>query len=175
MTAQLPEVPRLGHQRRNRPPGIDGVSRIARVVLEVRGQLVDLDRRKAGDRDVEAFDHQELREFGQLRRQKLAVPASIFRNLVVGKGKRAALGFREIPHLDCRHLFKAKQLCCGVAAVAGDHDAAFVDQDRHQKSECRDTVGNLADLLLRVRPRVTHIRFDRVDCDPFNRRHDLLL
>ena len=60
VTAQLPDVPRLGHQRRGRPPGIDGVSWIGRVVLEVRGDLVDLDWREAGDRDVETF--------GQLRR-----------------------------------------------------------------------------------------------------------
>ena len=59
--------------------------------------------------------------------------------------------------------------------MAGDHDAAFVDQDRDQKSECRDAVGNLADLPPRVRPRVTRIRLERVDCNPFNRRHDLLL
>jgi len=72
-------------------------------------------------------------------------------------------------------LLKAKQLCCGVAAVAGNHDAAFIDQDRHQKPECRDAVGNLADLLPRVRPRVTRIRLERVDCDPFNCRHDVLL
>jgi hypothetical protein len=59
--------------------------------------------------------------------------------------------------------------------VAGDHDAAFVDQDRHQKPEGRDAVGNLADLLLRVRPRVTRIRLERVDCNPFNCRHGFLL
>ena len=55
--AQLPEVPWLGDQRRGRPPRIDGVSRIGGVLLEVSGQLIDLDRRKAGDRDVETLDN----------------------------------------------------------------------------------------------------------------------
>jgi hypothetical protein len=31
--------------------------------------------------------------------------------------------------------------------VTGDHNVVFVDQDRHQKPECGDAVGNLADLL----------------------------
>src|SRR5262249_2425452 len=62
-----------------------------------------------------------------------------------------------------------------VAAVAGGHDAAFIDQDRHQKPECRDAVGNLANLLPRVRSRVTRIRLERIDCDPFNRAAAKLL
>src|SRR5436309_15982000 len=51
--AQLPEIP--WHARRHRcgPPGIDGISGIGWVILKIRGQLIDLDRGKAGDRDVE--------------------------------------------------------------------------------------------------------------------------
>src|SRR6266516_4333162 len=37
------------------PRGVDGVNRIGGVILEVRRDLVDLDRRKAGNRDVEAI------------------------------------------------------------------------------------------------------------------------
>ena len=102
--AQLPEVARLRHRRRRRPRGIDSVGGIRRVFLEVRGELVDLDRRKAGDRDVEALDHQDLRKLGQLDGQELAVPAGILGDLVVGEGERAALGLGQSLQLDCRHL-----------------------------------------------------------------------
>jgi hypothetical protein len=46
--------------------------------------------------------------------------------------------------------------------VAGDHEASLVDQDRNQKSECRDAVSDLADLLLRMCPCVTRVRLERV-------------
>lgn len=35
----------------------------------------------------------------------------------------------------------------GMAPVAGYDAAGFVDQDRHQKAECPDALGNLADLF----------------------------
>jgi hypothetical protein len=46
---------------------------------------------RPGDRNVEAFERQELGEVGQLDCQQLAVPAGIFRDLVSARGKRAAL------------------------------------------------------------------------------------
>ena len=173
--AQLPEIPWLARRHRCGPPGIDGISGIGWVILKVRGQLIDLDRGKAGDRDVEILHHQQLGQLRQLRGQQLAVPAGILGNLVVGKGKRAALGLRQTLHFDRRHLLVAQQFCRGVAPMAGDHDPAFVHQDRNQKAECRDAVGNLADLLLGVGPRIARIRLDRLDGDPFNYRHDFLL
>jgi hypothetical protein len=45
------------------------------------------------DRDVEAINDQQFRELGQLGGQELAVPAGVLGDLVVGEGKRAALGF----------------------------------------------------------------------------------
>ena len=43
--AQLPEIPWLARRHRCGPPGIDGISGIGWVILKVRSQLIDLDRR----------------------------------------------------------------------------------------------------------------------------------
>jgi hypothetical protein len=56
--------------------------------------------------------------------------------------------------------------------VAGDDDAAVVDQNRHQKAERNDTVRDLTDLLLRMYPRVARIGFERVNCDPLYSNHE---
>ena len=92
VTAQFPEIARLAHSSGRGPCGVDGVSRIGGGVLEVRCELVDLDRRKAGDRDVEAINDQDLRELGQLGGQELAVPAGVLADLIVGKRERTPLG-----------------------------------------------------------------------------------
>ena len=56
-----------------------------------------------------------------------------------------------------------------ILVVRRDHDGIrrYV-HDRDQKAECGDAVGDLADLLLRVRPRVTRVGLDRVNCDPLH-------
>jgi hypothetical protein len=92
--AQLPEITRLAQRGAIGPLRIDEVSRIGRILLKVGRDLIDLDRRKAGDRDVEVFDDQKLRQFGELGRQELAVPPRILRDLVVGQSQRAPLCFR---------------------------------------------------------------------------------
>ena len=63
--------------------------------LEVGGDLIDLDRGKAGDRDVKALDDQNVRQFRQLARQQLTVPAGVLGDLVVGKGQRASFWLRQ--------------------------------------------------------------------------------
>ena len=92
-------------------------------------------------------------------------------NLRVGKGQGSPFGFRQALHLDHRHLVKAEQNCRRIAAVASNDEAALVNQDGDQKAEGGDAVGNLADLLLRVGACVTHIGFDRLDCDPLHTDH----
>ena len=172
---QFPELPRHRHRSGGGPLGIDGVSGIGGVLLEIRRELIDLDRREAGDRDVEAFHDQDLGELGQLRRQELAVLARIFRDLVVGDGEGPPLGLAQSPHLDDGDLLETEQFCSRIPAVTRNDNASFVDQNRDQKSECGDAVGDLPDLFLRMRSRVSRIWLERVDCDPLYINHDQLL
>jgi hypothetical protein len=111
MAPQHPEIPRFAHRSGRGPLGIDRVIRIGCVLLEVDRELVDLDRREAGNRDIETFHDQDLSQGGQLDCQALAVPAGIFPDLVVGKREGAPLGFRQPLYLDCRDLLEIEQLC----------------------------------------------------------------
>ncbi len=129
----------------------------------------------SGDGDIQAFHGQDVSEGGQLDCQALAVPAGIFPDLVVGKREGAPLGFRQSPYLDCGDLLEIEQLCRCVAAVAGDHDAIVIDQDRHDKAECRDAVGNFTDLLARMGARVAPVGRELVDRNPANIDHTLSL
>jgi len=89
--------------------------------------------------------------------------------------ERAPLSFGQARDLDDRDLLETEQLCRGITAVAGDHEASLVDQDRNQKSECLDAVSDLADLLLRMCPCVTRVRLERVDRNTFHHDHEPLL
>ena len=75
-------------------------------MLEVGCQLIDFDRREAGDRDVKPLDHQDLRELRQLDGQQLAVPARIFSDFVVGKREGTPLCFRQALYLEDRDLLE---------------------------------------------------------------------
>jgi hypothetical protein len=82
--------------------------------------LVDLDRRKTGDGDIQAFHGQDVSEGGQLDCQALAIPGGIFPDLVVGKREGAPLGFGQSPYRDCGDLLEIEQLCrcCDVRLPA---------------------------------------------------------
>ncbi len=107
--------------------------------------------------------------------QEIAVPARIFRDFVVGNRECTPLRFRQALYLEDRDLPKSQQLCRGIAAVTRNDDPALVDHDRNHKSERRDAVGDLADLLLRVRPCIPRIRLERVNCETFYLGHEALL
>jgi hypothetical protein len=51
----------------------------------------------------------------------------------------APLCFRQTLNPDHPDLLQVEQNCRVIAAVAGDGDAAVVDQNRHQKAECGAT------------------------------------
>jgi hypothetical protein len=51
----------------------------------------------------------------------------------------------------------AKFAGCEQPAMSGDHLAVAVDQDRDNKAENPDAVGDLADLLLAMTPRVRRV------------------
>jgi hypothetical protein len=155
--------------------GSDRVIRIGCVLLEVDRELVDLDRREAGNRDIETFHDQDLSQGGQLDCQALAVPAGIFPDLVVGEREGAPLGFGQPLYLDCGDLLEIEQLCRGVAAVPGDNDTVVVNQKRNDKAECRDAVGDLTDLFARMGARVPPVGRELVDRNPANINHRLSL
>ena len=171
---QLPEVPRFAHRSGRGPLGIDRVIRIGCVLLEVDHELVDLDRRETGDRDIETFHDQDLSQGRQLDCQTLAIPAGTFGNPIVSKSEGAPLGLRQPPHLDRGDLLEIEQSGRGIAAMAGNDDAVIVDQNRNDKSECGDAVGNLTDLLARMGARVTTVRRELVDRSPADINHEFL-
>src|SRR5438093_3998525 len=86
----------------------------------------------------------------------------------------APLGLREPPHLDRGDLLEIEQSGRGIAAMAGNDDAVVVDQNRNDKSECGDAVGNLTDLLARMGARVTTVRRELVDRSPADINHEFL-
>jgi hypothetical protein len=58
------------HSSEHRDPfGIDGVIGIRCILLKIHHQLVDFDRGKPCNRDIEPFHQQDLRELGQLGRR----------------------------------------------------------------------------------------------------------
>src|SRR5947199_1828761 len=137
-------------------------------------ELVDLDRRETGDRDIETFHDQDLSQGRQLDCQTLAIPASTFGNSIVSKSEGAPLGLRQPPHLDRGDLLEIEQSGRGIAAMAGNDDAVIVDQNRNDKSECGDAVGNLTDLLARMGARVTTVRRELVDRSPADINYEFL-
>jgi hypothetical protein len=92
MMTQLPNVTRLGHRHRGSQPRIDRVSRVGGVLLEINGQLVNLDRRKSRNRNVDPFSDQQFGELGQFEREDLAVPTGVLTDLVVGERQCPFLG-----------------------------------------------------------------------------------
>src|SRR6516165_2596111 len=166
--AELPEIARLAHWSSRAPLGIDAVIGIGCILLEVDRELVDLDRRETGDRDVKAFHDQDLSEGGQLNRQALAVPAGIFSDLVVRKGERAPLGFRQPPYLDCRDSLETQQLSCCIAAVAGNNDTIVVNQNGEEKVDCLEAAGISRDWLARMITRFPPAGRELIDSAPAN-------
>src|SRR5439155_16601959 len=76
--------------------------------------------------------------------------------------------------LDRGDLLEIEQSGRGIAAMAGNDDAVIVDQNRNDKSECGDAVGNLTDLLARMGARVTTVRRELVDRSPADINHEFL-
>ena len=62
-----------------------------------------------------------------------------------------------------------------MAPVASNDNALLVNQNRIDKPEGGDAVGNLPDLFARVRPRVAPVRPQLLERDVSNFNHELLL
>ena len=77
--------------------------------------------------------------------------------LVVGEHIGAALRRREVRQDDARHLVEAEQMRGEHPAVAGDNAVLFVDQHRVGEAKFADRGGDLRDLLVAVRARVSGV------------------
>ena len=68
-----------------------------------------------------------------------------------------ALRRREVRQDDARHLVEAEQMGGEHPAVAGDNAVLFVDQHRVGEAKFADRGGDLRDLLVAVRARVSGV------------------
>jgi hypothetical protein len=119
---------------------------------------------KACQLDLEIQAHQRL----QLDRQDLPVSTRLLGQPVVGKDVGSPLNGVEVCKLHGWHFFDPQQLCGRHPTVAGEDLRLIVDEDGIAKAKSLDALGDLADLLVGVRARVTRIgseRFDREDLD----------
>ena len=81
----------------------------------------------------------------------------------------AALHRREVRQDDARHLVEAEQMRAEHPAVAGDNAVLFVDQHRVGEAKFADRGGDLRDLLVAVRARVSGVGDQRRAPAPNNR------
>lgn len=132
------------------------VGRVAILLVCLLGQNgVDLWNGEAAQRNIETALFSLAQQGGQLLRQKIAVPACVERQLVVGEDIGALLRCRHVIEADARHLGLAKQLGRFDPAMAGKDRSGLIDQHRIGKAEFGNAVGDLPDLLLRMGPGVT--------------------
>ena len=76
-------------------------------------------------------------------------------NVILGEHIGAALRRREVRQDDARHLVEAEQMGGEHPAVAGNNAVLFVDQHRVGEAKFADRGGDLRDLLVAVRARVS--------------------
>ena len=173
--AQFPKIAPFADGSGRHPLGLDPVSWVGCLLLEVGRQLIDFDRREAGDRDVKPFDPRISASSGSSTASRSRFQPAFSAILL----SAIASARRFVSDRPCTSSTgtcpKSQQLCRGIAAVAGNDHPALVDHDRNHKSERRDAVGDLADLLLRVRPCIPRIRLERVNCETFYLGHEALL
>ena len=110
-----------------------------------------------------------LYAIAKFEREHLEIPASVERQLVVGEHIGAALRRREVRQDDARHLVEAEQMRSEHPAVAGDNAVLFVDQHRVGEAKFADRGGDLRDLLVAVRARVSGVVDKRRAPAPNNR------
>lgn len=161
MSSKLPQIPRTAHDG---PRPIDG-SLILVATRSTGGFVrrvedeVDLGSLEAGQLDLEIQRHQRL----QLDRKDLPVPPGFLGQAVVSQNVGPLFGLAEVRQLNGWHLLDAQQLCGRHAAMARNDLPLVIDQYGIAETELLDALGDLADLLSRMRPRITRIRPERFD------------
>ena len=162
MIAELPKIFRPADHLSRLPGAVHGVGRIRAVLLEIADDLVDFDGLEARDRNVQLFIDEELSQLGQLNGKAFPIPARVLGNLIVGKQQGTLFRFAQPFQHDHWYLAEAKKFCGRKATVSRDDHRVLVDQQRDREAVGDDAVGDLADLLLRMRPCVTWIGFEFV-------------
>ena len=108
-----------------------------------RQQFVQLSLVKADHVQIEVF----VAQCRQFRGQHGVVPPGVFRDPVVGKDQRPALGFGQMVEHDHGHLVQAKGLRCHQPSVPGDDHIVLADQDRVGETKLGDRCRDLGDLI----------------------------
>ena len=145
------------------------------VLLEIDRDLVDLDRLEASDGKVQALLDEELGKLRKLDVKALPVPARIFGDLVVCQEQCALLGLAQPFEHDHRHLVKVEINRGRMATMPQQDCVLLIDYQRDHEAEGNNAIGDLADLLFRMRPRITLIGFERMRRNPLDLMHNELL
>src|SRR6266568_7196896 len=133
-----------------------GIFRAARRAVSLASILqddVDFRHLEPGQFDFDIEIDQTL----QLNRQNLLVPPGLLGELVVGQDVGALIRLAQMREPVGRHRGDAEELGGFHATVTSDDLLVIIDQNRIAEAELRDAVGDLADLLLRMRPGIVRV------------------
>jgi hypothetical protein len=172
--AELPKIPGLAQRLIGKPASFDLVRRIVRGLLEVDNQLVDLDGFESCDGDVEIFLDEKLSELWEFYGQMRPIPSGIGGDLVVRKQQGALLRLAEPLDPDDGHSLETQKLGSLNATVTADCRRGLIDENRHEEAKRADTVGDLANLFLRMRTRVARVGLDLANGEKFDLVHENL-
>jgi hypothetical protein len=161
--AEQPQIARFADRVVLQPFGFDAVLRVGGINFKISHKLIDLDRLEAEDRDIKTLRFQRPGQLRYFDRKTLAIPARVLRNPVVSNRKGAPSRRRKSRQHDHRYLREAEELCCPVAALAGDECPIFSHQQWVDEAEGDDAVCELANLLGGVGPGVTPVELDLID------------
>jgi hypothetical protein len=132
---------------------------------------IDLPHIEAGQIEVNV----EADEALQFDRQQLLVPAGGGSNFIVGDDVSTLVRLAEVRDPARWHGFKAQQLGSFHTTVPGYDLIRVIDQDGVAKAKLLDALGDLTNLLLRMRPGVVHVRSQVSYSHEFDFHRNLLL
>ena len=93
----------------------------------------------------------------QLEAEHFFVPARVLRNFVISNDQCPPLGFAEMRQHNHRHCRQAQPLGRHQAPVASDDDVVLTHQNRIDEPELGNAARDLADLFIRMRPRIAGV------------------
>jgi hypothetical protein len=91
------------------------------------------------------------------------VPTGIERNAIIGETEGPCLRIGQMRQPNDWHVRKAKALGRDQPAMAGNQDAAIVNETRHVETKLCDRAGDLRNLLVGMRPGVRDVRQKPLD------------
>jgi hypothetical protein len=147
--AEHPGVAGASNRRasRNFNDGVRGII-IVRRKRQLAYQQIDFRQIKAryGNIKIDV----ELGKVLQFNSEQSAIPAGVFSKPVISDHVSANLGLAHAGQLYCRDLIETDDFGALNATVAGNHEVCVIDQDRVDKAEPPDGVGDLGNLLFRM-------------------------